>query len=105
MPQAIAASHLTTGATSSTSDLVRDIVANLPDAPPDESELKKDVTRMLTEVSSMNEALMAIVNTMLDDSDSKTFGFLEAMKACLQRMELSTDDIDTRTFRAGWNGL
>lgn len=60
------------------------------------------VARAINEALRMNESMAALIAVMLEDSDEKTEPLLEAMKACMQRMERSIVDTDESVCRAGW---
>ena len=64
--------------------------------------LKMEIARAINEALRMNESMAALIAVMLEDSDEKTEPLLEAMKACMQRMERSIVDADESVCRAGW---
>lgn len=83
-------------------DLLARLVASMPDETDAvDADLKKSVRHSITEIMTMQESLSALVSVMLEDGGEKSFALLEAMSACLQRMERSIESADNSTF--AWN--
>ena len=89
-------------------DIVNRIISEMPkrtELEEADALLKKDVNSTITEVMTMYESLSALVQILLEDCDPKAFALLEAMDACLERMNASIESVSDRVTSAGWHGL